>query len=408
MVVTYEDSMIADRRRHILIAGLGVAGATLAWWLTEFGFKVTVVERAPQPRTSGYMIDFWGLGYEVAERMGVIEDLRARGYVIDQIRLVRADGRRLTTIGAEAVRKAMGERFFSLMRGDLADQLRQHVGDRAEIRFGDAITSLRQHKGGVEIEFEQAGEATFDLVIGADGVHSAARAAVVPDNCEHPLGYWTASFSADGYRRLDPDAYVSYTDVGRQVARYALRDGRTAFFFVFRAPEGEPDAPRARHEQELCLRTIFAGGRWECADILERLDERTDLYFDSVSQVRAPRWSSGRVALVGDAAWCPSLLAGEGASLAMAGAYVLAGELDRCDGDHAAAFERYERLLRPAIERKQKGALWLGGWFAPKSALGLAVRDGLSRLASMPIFTPLLIGDMLSGGVVLPDYGVCG
>ncbi|HZC16162.1 MAG TPA: FAD-dependent monooxygenase [Caulobacteraceae bacterium] len=397
--------MAANRPRRILIAGLGVAGATLAWWLAEFRFEVTVVERAPRPRTSGYMIDFWGLGYEVAERMGLIGDLRARGYQIDQIRLVGADGRRLVTIRAEAVRKAMGERFFSLMRGDLAGRLREHVGDRADIRFGDSIASLRQHKDGVEIGFEQAGEATFDLVVGADGVHSAARAAIVPEDCEHALGYWTAAFSAEAYPHRDPDAYVSYTDVGRQVARYALRDDRTAFFFVFRAPAGEPNPPRARREQELCLRAAFADGAWECAEILALLDDRADLYFDSVSQVRAPRWSSGRVALVGDAAWCPSLLAGEGASLAMAGAYVLAGELDRCGDDHAAAFERYDRLLRPMIERKQRGALWLGGWFAPKSALGLAVRNGLSRLAAIPAFTPLLIGDMLSSGVVLPDYG---
>jgi 2-polyprenyl-6-methoxyphenol hydroxylase-like FAD-dependent oxidoreductase len=400
--------MMADRPRRILIAGLGVAGATLAWWLAEFGFAVTVVERTPRPRTSGYMIDFWGLGYEVAERMGVIEALRARAYLIDQIRLVRADGSRLATIGAEAVRKAMGERFFSLMRGDLADQLRLHVGDRADIRFGDAIASLSQRRGGVEVGFEQGGEAGFDLVIGADGVHSAARAAILPEHCEHPLGYWTASFSADAYPHRDPGVYVSYTDVGRQVARYALRDGRTAFFFVFLAPGGEPGPPQARHDQALCLRTVFAGAGWESAEILARLDQRPELYFDSVSQVRAPRWSSGRVALVGDAAWCPSLLAGEGASLAMAGAYVLAGELDRCGGDHAAAFERYERLLRPAIERKQKGALWLGGWFAPKSPLGLVARNGLSRLASMPMFAPLLIGDMLSTGVVLPDYGCSG
>ena len=399
--------MTARRQRKVLIAGLGVAGATRAWWLTEYGFEVTVVERAPAPRTEGYMIDFWGLGYEVAERMGVLGDLRALGYLIDEIRLVKADGGRLATIGAQAVRRAMGDRFFSLMRGDLAGELHRQIAGRAEIRFDDAIRTLDQQGDGVEVEFERGAAATYDLVFGADGVHSACRTAIFPEPCESPLGLWTASFAADAYPKRDPGAYVSFTEVGRQVARYALRGERSAFFFVFRAPEGESAPPHGLLQQKLCLRRVF-GGAWECLDIFERLDAQPELYFDSVDQVRAPAWSRGRVALVGDAAACPSLLAGEGASLAMAGAYVLAGELSRCGDDHAGAFERYERLLRPVVEQKQKGALRLAGWFAPKTAFGLHVRNGLSRLAAAPGFSALLIGDMLASGIELPDYGRSG
>jgi 2-polyprenyl-6-methoxyphenol hydroxylase-like FAD-dependent oxidoreductase len=399
--------MTAQPPRKVLIAGLGVAGATLAWWLAEYGFAVTVVERAPAPRTEGYMIDFWGLGYEVAERMGVLGDLRALGYLIDEIRLVKADGGRLATIGAQTVRRAMGDRFFSLMRGDLAGELRRQIADRAAIRFDDQIRTLDQGEDGVEVEFERGADARFDLVFGADGVHSACRAAIFPKPCEVPLGLWTASFAADAYPHRDPGAYVSFTEVGRQVARYALRDGRSAFFFVFRAPDGESAPPRGLPQQKLCLRKVYGGG-WECLDVFERLDARPQLYFDSVDQVRTPAWSSGRVALVGDAAACPSLLAGEGASLAMAGAYILAGELARCGDDHRAAFERYERRLRPVVEQKQKGALWLSGWFAPKTALGLRVRNGLSRLATAPGFTSLLIGDMLTSRIELPDYARAG
>jgi 2-polyprenyl-6-methoxyphenol hydroxylase-like FAD-dependent oxidoreductase len=399
--------MTAQRPRKVLIAGLGVAGATLAWWLAEYGFAVTVIERAAAPRTEGYMIDFWGLGYEVAERMGVLKDLRAIGYLIDEIRLVKSDGERLATIGAQAVRRAMGDRFFSLMRGDLAGELHRRIADRVEIRFDDGVRSLDQHDEGVDVAFERDAAARFDLVFGADGVHSACRAAIFPDPCEIPLGLWTASFAAGAYPKRDPGAYVSFTEVGRQVARYALRDDRSAFFFVFRAPDGQSAPPRALLPQKLCLRKVF-GGAWECLDIFDRLDAQPELYFDSVAQVRAPRWSGGRVALVGDAAYCPSLLAGEGASLAMAGAYVLAGELSRFGRDHAGAFQRYEHLLRPVVEQKQKGALRLAGWFAPKTALGLRVRNGLSRLAAAPGFSALLIGDMVTSGVELPDYGWAG
>jgi 2-polyprenyl-6-methoxyphenol hydroxylase-like FAD-dependent oxidoreductase len=276
-----------------------------------------------------------------------------------------------------------------------------------KIHFDNSIRLLTQRSGCVDVGFEGGSTATFDLVLGADGVHSAARAAIFPGPLEYPLGLWTASFSAAGYPHRDPGAYVSFTEVGRQVARYALRDDRSAFFFVFRTPEGESAPPRALLPQKLCLRKVF-GGDWECLDIFDRLDSRSELYFDSVTQVRAPQWSSGRVALVGDAAYCPSLLAGEGASLAMAGAYILAGELNRCGDDHAAAFGRYERFLRPLIDHKQKGALKLGGWFAPKTGLGLRVRNGLSHLAAVPSFTSLLIGDMLTSGIELPDYARLG
>jgi 2-polyprenyl-6-methoxyphenol hydroxylase-like FAD-dependent oxidoreductase len=389
-------------RRRVLISGLGIAGSTLAWWLAEFGFDVVVVERMPASRPGGYMIDFWGLGYEVAERMGIVEDLRTRGYLVDELRLVRADGKPLTTIGAKAIRATMGERFFSIMRGDLASGIESRLSDRAEIRFNDSIHWAVQREGWVEVGFNRGAAARFDLVIGADGVHSPVRGLVSPPWCERPLGYWTASFSTAGYPRRDPGAYVSFTEVGRQVARYALRDDRTAFFFIFRAPR---DRPTPRTPEDHFLKERF-GRAWECGEIFEALDGAEDLYFDSVSQVRAPRWSSGRIALVGDAAYCPSLLAGEGASFAMAGAYILAGELHRRGAeDPSEAFDNYERLLRPLIERKQRGALRLGGWFAPRTRLGLSVRNGLNRLAAVPMFAPLLFGDMLSAGLELPAYG---
>jgi 2-polyprenyl-6-methoxyphenol hydroxylase-like FAD-dependent oxidoreductase len=391
-------------RRRVLISGLGIAGSTLAWWLAEFGFDVEVVERASVSRTGGYMIDFWGLGYEVAERMGIVEDLRARAYLVDQLRLERADGEILTTIGAKAIRATMGERFISIMRGDLASVIQRQLGDRAEIRFNESICRVVEREGRVEVGFRRGAEARFDLVIGADGVHSRVRELVGPPRCEYSLGYWTASFSTSGYRHRNPGAYVSFTGLGRQVARYALRDDRTAFFFIFRAPKDRP-TPRTPEDQKAVLTAHF-GNAWECKEIFESLDGAEDLYFDSVSQVRAPRWSSGRVGLVGDAAYCPSLLAGEGACFAMAGAYVLAGELHRRGADDPSdAFNTYESLLRPLIERKQRGALRLGGWFAPRTRLGLSIRNGLNRLAAIPAFAPLLFGDMLSTDLELPAYG---
>ncbi len=389
---------------RVLVSGLGIAGATLAWWLAEFGMEVTVVERAPAPRRGGYMIDFWGLGYDVAERMGVLDPLRADAYRVDEIRLVRADSRTLAAIKADAVTATMGERFFSILRADLAGGLERLAAARADILFNDAVQALDPWDGGVDVRFLRAKDATFDVVVGAEGVHSPTRAEVTAFPCEFPLGFCTASFSVAGYPQRDPGAYVSFTEVGRQIARYALRDDRTAFFFIFRTPIDQAGIPHDLREQRAALRTQF-GDAWECRDILSLLDKTEDLYFDEVTQVQSPRWSKGRIALVGDAAYCPSLLAGEGASLAMAGAYILAGELADTPADPPFAFARYEKRLRPLIERRQRGAMRLGGWFAPRTKVGLLARNGLSQLAAIPGVAPLVLGGMFSAGDDLPDYG---
>jgi 2-polyprenyl-6-methoxyphenol hydroxylase-like FAD-dependent oxidoreductase len=388
--------------RRILVVGLGIAGSTLAWWLAERGFVVSVVERAPSMRTGGYMIDFWGLGYDVAERMGLLPELQTAGYRIEALRLVRSDGRPLATVGQDAIAAAAGDRFVSLMRGDLGKALVRRVRDRVDIRFGDHPVEITERRSGVSVVFEMSPPGTFDLVIGAGGVHSELRHAMFPDARETPLDLWTAAFSVPNYPHRDPLTYVSFTGIGWQVARYALRDGSTAFFFAFRPPDAP--FPITLTDQRALLRRVYAGQGWECQAILEGLDTCKDLYFDTVSQVELPRWSQGRLALVGDAAYCPSLLAGEGASLAMAGAYVLAGELQRFDQDYATAFARYEQFMRPLILRKQRGARRLTGWFAPKTHLGLRIRNGVTRLAGLKDLAPLLLGGVASTDRNLPDY----
>lgn len=391
------------RKPKVLISGLGVAGSTLAWWLVRRGFSVTIVERAPAPRTGGYMIDFWGPGYEVAERMGVVQALRAVSYSIDKLRLVRSSGRPFAVLDAGALGRVLSGRFFSILRSDLASVLYRRIEDDVEVRFGDQVQLLVQNEKAVHVTFERSRSGTFDLVAGADGVHSPIRQRLFGASFDSPLDYWTASFSSPGYPHRDPDAYVSFTRVGRQVARYALRGDRTAFLFVFRRP-AQGRLPLAVAEQKACLRRLYNGDGWECPEILARLDDAEDLYFDEVAQVRAPNWSKGRIVLVGDAAYGPSLLAGEGASFAMAGAMVLAGELGRAGGDVDEALLRYERHLRRPIERKQRAALGLGGWFAPKTPLGLLVRNGLSRLAAVPALMGLMAGPIVSDGLSLPHY----
>ena len=214
---------------------------------------------------------------------------------------------------------------------------------------------------------KHSGERQFDLVIGADGLHSTVRrlAFGAQQQFEKNLGYVVAAFEARGYRPRDEDVYLMYGQPGRMIGRFTLHDDRTLFLFVF-AVDGAP-LPAALDQQKAMLREKYAAAGWECRQVMAQLDLAAELYFDRVSQIRMRSWSRGRIALVGDAAFCVSLLAGQGSALAMLSAYVLAGELAQAGGRYQQAFDNYETRLRGYIETKQQGAERFAGAFAPKT-----------------------------------------
>ena len=393
-------------RRVVLISGAGIAGSALAYWLVRYGFTPVIVERAPAFREGGYMIDFWGVGYDVAEQMSLVQPLRATGYEIDRAIYVDERGRPRSGIGGDLLRKALGNRFFSIERGDLARVIFDRVAPHIETIFGDSVVTIDECEDGVEVAFEKEPPRRFDLVVGADGLHSVVRRLCfgAEDHFERHLGYYTASFAVRGYPHRDEGIYLSYTAPGRQVSRYALRDDRTVFFFVWTEDRMTRIASHDLAAQRALLQRRFGSDGWECPRILDLLDETDDLYFDAVSQIRMTSWSSGRVALVGDAAYCPSLLAGEGAAFAMAGAYLLAGELAKAAGDHIAAFAKYEAQFRPFIERKQKSAASFAGSFAPRTKFGLFIRDQVLRLMNLPLVTSLVMRRFVSDRFALPHY----
>ncbi|MGH7435537.1 MAG: FAD-binding domain [Polyangiaceae bacterium] len=391
----------------VLVSGAGIAGPALAYWLVRRGFTPTLIERSPHFRSGGYILDFWGAGFGVAERMGLLPALRKTGYAIERLRYVDEEGRTRAELGADAIRRALRDRYLSVRRGDLARAIYELVEGQVETIFGDSIKTLREDERGVEVSFEHGRTRRFDLVVGCDGLHSVVRAlAFGPEEpFEKYLGYFAASFVTKGYPHRDADAYVSYTVPGRQISRYALRDDRTAFFFVWTPKQRPVIDPRDVEAQKRALVGAFAADTWgECPEVFERLAACDDLYFDAVSQIQLPSWSRGRVALLGDAAFCPSLLAGEGSSLAIAGAYILAGELARAGGDHGAAFAAYERAFRPFIERKQKGARSFASSFAPGTRLGLFARDQLLRLMNVPWLGDWMIRRMAADDFALPEY----
>jgi len=393
-------------RQTILVPGAGIAGPTIAYWLLRRGFTPVLIERAPRFREGGYIIDFWGVGFDVAERMGLIPTLRKEGYRFNRIEFVAKDGKRRSALGGNSFERALGDRFFSVHRGDLAREIYRLIEGKVETVFGESVADIRQDAGGVQVTFARGEPRSFDLLVGADGLHSGVRAAIFGDgeDVEKYLGYYAASFMTSGYPRRNERTYLSYGAPGRQISRYGLRGDLTAFLFVFANEHPLPNIAHDVKAQREFLRRTFSREPWEeWPQIESRLDACDDLYFDAVSQIVLPRWSRGRVALIGDAAYCPSLLAGEGSAFAMAGAYVLARELKHADGDYAQAFANYERQFRPFIERKQKSARAFASSFAPKSRFGLFLRDQILRLSAIPAVADWIMRRLVSDSFPLPD-----
>ena len=386
----------------VAISGAGVAGTALAYWLHRTGHTPTLIEQAPAFRTGGYMIDFWGVGYRVAKKMGIEDQLLDAGYEIQQLRSVDSDGKVKAELPVEAIRNLIGHDFTSLPRGDLAATVYRTVADKVETVFGDTITAVDDHGDGVRLTFGNAEPREFDLLIGADGLHSNVRrlAFGTGPEVERYLGCKVAACVVDGYRPRDELVYLTYNTLGRQAGRVALREDRTLFLFIFRAERTDAGA-QPKDE----LRTQFGDAGWECPQMLDALDEADDLYFDVVSQIKMDHWSRGRVGLIGDAAGCISLLGGEGTGLAMTEAYVLAGELERTGGDHREAFEAYEALMHPFVASKQAGAARFVGFFATRTKFGLWLRNIVMRAMNVGPVLRLVAGD-IRDDLELPQYAI--
>jgi 2-polyprenyl-6-methoxyphenol hydroxylase-like FAD-dependent oxidoreductase len=390
----------------IAISGAGVAGPSLAYWLDRTGHEPTLIERAPQFRTGGYVVDFWGVGYRVAERMGISNAIHDAGYQVESIRSVGSDGRIQASLGVDGFRRVTEGRYTSVPRGDLAATIYAAIDDRMETIFGDSISTIAEHPDGVCLTFERGRSRDFDLVIGADGLHSNVRRLTFGSESrfENYLGCLVAAFVVDGYRPRDELVFVTHSRPGRSVSRFSLHGDRTMFLFVYRSdhPHDIDDAGAGKAR----LRQEFADMGWETPQILATLDDVNDLYFDVVSQIRLDRWSRGRVALIGDAAACVSLLAGEGTGLAMTEAYVLAGELRRANEDHRLGFANYETRLHRFVEGKQASVDKFIPVFATQTRLGIWLRNlGMWAMNLRPL-GDLLTKQAFRDDFELPDYAM--
>jgi 2-polyprenyl-6-methoxyphenol hydroxylase-like FAD-dependent oxidoreductase len=370
---------------QVLISGASVAGPTLAYWLRRHGFTPTVVERTPALRAGlgGHAVDLFGPSVDVAEWAGILPQVLAARTRTELISIERP-GRPTIELDVSRVVAGIAARHVEIMRGELASILYEATRHDVEYRFGDSIRTLDQDGGGVEVAFEHGPPRRFDLVVGCDGLHSNVRRLVFGEEpgYRHYLGGYLGVFTLSNYRGLD-GRMVAWNAPGRAAAMYPVRQtGQARALFLFRAAEelrydhGDLEAERR------LLRERFPEPVWELPRILSELEAAPDYYFDSISQIRMPTWSRGRVTLAGDAGYSPGPAVGGGTALAVVGAFVLAGELAAAAGDPARAFVGYERAMAELVRRSRGIGPAAMKALIPRTPLQVWLTPQLLRLVS--------------------------
>lgn len=391
--------------KNILISGAGIAGTTLAFWLKKFGFNPTIIEISPKLREGGYAIDFMGAGYDVAEKMGIISLLEKADINVSKVGFVDTNNNEKGSMNYAKIKKLMNNRALTLLRSDLAKVIYENLNNEVEIIFGDAIEKIEQTKENIIVTFRSGKSRSFDLLVGADGLHSVVRNLTFgnEEQFEKYYGYYTSSFTLENYSPKNR-AFLMCNVPGKQAAVYAYSDKKTATFFVFASHEKLKYDHHDVNKQKQILKDKFMNMGWKCPEILSRIDSSPDFYFDSISQIKMDNWSKGRVTLVGDACDCPSLLSGKGSTLAMTGAYILAGELKQANGNYEIAFKNYEDMFKPFISKKQKSAQGFAKSFIPKSNFGIWLRNQALKLMSLSFISKLYLNQFMDKELTMKEY----
>jgi 2-polyprenyl-6-methoxyphenol hydroxylase-like FAD-dependent oxidoreductase len=379
---------------EVVVCGAGIAGLAAAGRFAARGDEVVVLERAPGPRPQGYMVDYFGPGWQAAARMGVLDAVRGRGYRVSEVAYLDDRGRRRAGLPFARFAASRDGELVSIMRPDLEAALREHLPDRVDLRYGAEVVGVRDGEDGAEVALADGARVHADLVVGADGIHSAVRRHVFgpEDRFLRHLGFHTAAFVVDDPRtHAELGGRFCLTDTtDRMLGLYGLRDGRVAVFAVHRTPDPAlPDDLRA------AVRERYGSLGWVAHRVLELCPPGTQIYYDQVAQVEMDRWTGRRVVLLGDAAAAVSLLAGQGASLGVAGAFALVDRLDR-SGSVPAGLAAFEALWRPVVTEVQRTARRGMRWFLPQTPAQLRVRRWALRLAVLPAINRL-VADAVAG-----------
>ncbi|MBL4678577.1 MAG: FAD-dependent monooxygenase [Mucilaginibacter sp.] len=359
-----------SNNKKILISGASIAGPTLAFWLTRYGFDVTIIERSKSLRLGGQNLDIRGAGRAIVRLMGIEQEILDANTGEIGLQFVDSDNKVKAAFPSDGPGSFTSE--AEILRGDLVNILYNSTKDRAKYVFGIFVTAINQTGDEVEVTFNDGKTETFDLLIAADGVRSTTRQLIFGDEPQLKFtGLYNAWYTIP---KIDTDTQWArwYTAPGSRVILIRPDNHGTmrASFSFLSEDKGYQKLPNS--EQKKILKEKLSGAGGEAERLRAEVEKNDDVYFDAISQVHAQKWFSGRTGMIGDAAYCPTPLTGMGTTLAIVGAYLLAGELSR-HANHEDAFVAYEKRMRPFVEDVQKlppGVPWLAH---PKSKFGVSV-----------------------------------
>ncbi len=338
----------------ILISGASIAGPALAWWLHRFGIEVSIVEKAPAPRPGGHAIDIRGAALDVVRAMGLETQVRDARTRMKGVSKLDAEGNEVWRSEEMTISGgSFGKEAIEIMRDDLSNILTSALPPGVEVIYGDTIERLDDNGAEVAVTFASGRSANFDAVIGADGLGLAMRKQVFSPDAGYlrPFGVVLAPYSTPNLIGLE-DWQLTY-EAGSDSCMIYTAPGNATLRVCFGFEADYESIPADRAGQIALVRQRCGHLGWKVPALLAALDDAPDFYLGPIAQVRMPAWHKGRLALAGDAAWCPSPFTGQGTSLALVGAFVIASELSRCEGDPAAAFAASEARLRPFVDKNQ-------------------------------------------------------
>jgi len=393
--------------KHVLISGASIAGPALAHCLLGYGFQVTVVEQAPRLRPGGQAVDVRGPGKDVLRRIGLDEQVRAACTQTRGMSYVDADGKELARLRSDMFDGDGLIAEIEILRGDLAAVLYEATKDLAEYRFNDRIISIEQIHDGVTAGFASGHQGRYDIVIGADGLYSGVRSLAFGPESRYlrDLGFLTAYFTVPNRHGLD-GWMLGYLEPNRSAGIRSIHNNSQAMAAMSLPGNRSEFDRRAIASQKALLRRRLGTMGWEVPWLLDRMDEADDFHLDSCSQVHLPTWSAGRIALLGDAAFSTSPTSGQGTTLAIIGAYILAGELATANGDHKIAFIQYENKMRDYATATQKMGKDNAKRFTARNQFEVWMHHQSMRLLPYMPGKALMMRKMLQviNSIELPDY----
>jgi len=383
----------------VLISGASISGPVLAYWLNRYGFEVTVVERAPRLRkTGGHAVDLFRPAMDISERMGVLPRVMAMGTETTMLTAFREGVSAPTRVDLTKIFRATSDRHVEIMRDDLSEIYFDATIEDVEYIFGDSITKIEDDL----VSFEQSPPRRFDIVVGADGLHSNVRNLVFEKYEKVFVGAHLAVLTAPK-GELNGE-FVTHIGPGRMAGRYGAKHlAEERIIFLFRGEELDYDHRDVPRQKDL-LRAAFVGMHPQVDAWLGELTSTPAFYFDSIMQLRMDSWSRGRVTLVGDAGYCPGPAVGGSTSLAVLGAYVLAGELAAARGDHELAFEAYEREMADIVHKSRAFALGTAKTLIPATRTGVwALTQGARLISALPAGVSRTLAKLNSKGIRMHD-----